>query len=142
MKDFEYYQDLDLRYPELAICLEDANENGIAKFYIPVLTPILDSSRAYDQTDLRVSKSNILNDSSSMDIRACTSSNYIELQLPEVYRANCEYSASCGECGITTYKPNHKKYDTCRKGDKFAILFIGGDPNKPFILGRYYDAIN
>lgn len=142
MKDFEYYQDLDLRYPELAICLEDANENGIAKFYIPVLTPILNSSDAYDETDLRVSKSNILNDSSSMEIKACTSSNYIELQLPEVYRANCTPNGSCDECGNTIYKPNHKKYDECHKGDMFAIMFIGGDPNKPFILGRYYDAIN
>lgn len=141
MNDFDYYQNLDLKYPELAICVEDANENGIAKFYIPVLTPILNSSDIYEETDLRVSKSNIINDSSSMEIRACTTSNYIELQLPEVYRANCEYSDHCSECGSSIYKPNHKKYDDCHKGDKFVIIFIGGDPNKPHILGRYYDAV-
>lgn len=141
MKDFEYYQDLDLRYPELAICLEDANENGIAKFYIPVLTPILDSEEIHDEEDHNISKSNILSDSSSMNIKACKSSNYIELQLPEVNRCECTIDGTCEHCGHPICVPKHYKYDPCHKGDKFAIIFIGGDPNKPFILGRYYEAI-
>ena len=116
MNDFEFYQNLDLRYPEFAICLEDSKD-GIAKFYIPVLTPILEGDKPYDNKDIHVSKSNILNDSSSMEINVCTSSNYIELRLPN-------------------------NDNTCVKGDTFVIVFVGGDPNKPFILGRYYDAIN
>lgn len=116
MKDFEFYQTLDLRYPELAICIEDS-VNSIAKFYIPVLTPILDSDKPYDETDININISNILNDSSSMEINACTSSNYLNLHLPE-------------------------KIDSCIKGDIFVIIFIGGDPNKPVLLGRYYNAIN
>lgn len=116
MKDFEYYQNLDFHYPELAICIEDSL-NGIAKFYIPCLTPILDGDSPYDVTDNNVFKSNILSDSSSMDITACTSSNYLELHLPTAD-------------------------NTCSQGDVFVIQFIGGNPNMPFILGRYYDAIN
>lgn len=116
MKEFEFYQNLDLRYPELAICLEDSVD-GIAKFYIPVLTPLLDGETPYDTTDINISKSNILSNSSSMEINACTTSNYIELRLP-------------------------KTDNSCVKGDTFVIMFLCGDINKPFILGRYYDAIN
>lgn len=116
MKDFEYYQNLDLSHPELAICIEDSMD-GIAKFFIPVLTPILDGSEPYDTIDYNVTKSNILNNSSTMDIIGCTSSNYLELHLPS-------------------------SDNSCVKGDIFAIVFIGGNPNMPFILGRYYDAIN
>lgn len=116
MKDFEFYQDLDLRYPELAICIEDS-VNSIAKFYIPILTPVLNGDKPYDILDMNINKNNILNNSSSMEINACTSSNYLELHLPI-------------------------NDNSCKKGDIFVIIFIGGDPNKPFILGRYYDAIN
>ena len=116
MKDFEFYQNLDLRYPELAICIEDSQDN-IAKFFIPILTPILNGDKPYDETDINVSKTNIISDSSSMDISACTSSNYLELILPDTVK-------------------------NCSKGDKFVIIFIGGDPNKPVLLGRYYNAIN
>lgn len=129
MKDFEFYQDLDLRYPELAICLENS-VNGIAKFYIPVLTPILDSDTPYDTTDINIRKSNILSDTSSMEINACTSSNYLELHLPSLQLIDPKTGK------LTTMM------GSCSKGDKFAVVFIGGDPNKPFILGRYYDAIN
>lgn len=115
MKDFEFYQNLDLRYPELAICLEDSKD-GVAKFFIPVLTPILDKDKPYDEKDININKLNILNNSTAMEIDACISSNYLELHLPH-------------------------GAETCIKGDIFVIVFVGGDPNKPFILGRYYDAI-
>ena len=129
MKDFEFYQDLDLRYPELAICLEDS-VNGVAKFYIPILTPVLDSDKPYDTTDINISKSNILSDTSAMEINACTSSNYLELQLPKIKVYN------------SVTKSFFEVNDECIKGDVFVVSFIGGDPNKPFILGRYYNAIN
>lgn len=118
MKDFEFYQNLELKYPEFAICIEDSEpESGLAKFYIPVLTPMLESEESYDEEDLNVSTSNIINDSSSMELNGCTVSNYLELHLPD-------------------------SKATCHKGDKFVVVFVGGDPNKPFLLGRYYDAIN
>ena len=116
MKDFEFYQNLDLRYPELAICIEDT-DTKVAKFFIPVLTPILNKDKPYEETDNNISKTNIISDSSSMDISACTSSNYLELILPDNIQG-------------------------CSKGDTFVIVFIGGDPNKPVLLGRYYNAIN
>ena len=120
MKDFEFYQDLDLRYPEIAICV-DAVSRYVGKFYIPVLTPILDKDQPYDITDINVSKSNILSDSSSMDITPCTSSNYLTLAIPN---------------------PDDYQYYKDMIGDQFVVIFVGGDPNKPVLLGRYYNAIN
>lgn len=137
MKDFEFYQDLDLRYPELAICIEDSVD-GIAKFYIPVLTPILDSSEPYDITDINVNKSNILSDTSSMEINACTSSNYLELRLP-----GKEFMmSSLNSTKDDIHNTRTTITDPCFKGDMFVVVFIGGDPNKPVIIGRYHNAIN
>ena len=120
MKDFEFYQDLDLRYPEIAICI-DAIDRYTGKFIIPILTPILDKDKVYDITDINVNKSNILSDSSSMDITPCTSSNYLTLTVPN---------------------PNDYSYYQDMIGEKFVVIFVGGDPNKPVLLGRYYNAIN
>lgn len=117
MKDFEFYQNLDFRYPELAICIGKTLYRNIAKFYIPILTPILDGTKPYDIKDNNVYTSNIINGTSSMEILPCTTSNYLELTIPDSIH-NVEV------------------------GDKFVIIFVGGDPNKPVILGRYYNAIN
>lgn len=136
MKDFEFYQNLDLRYPELAICLEDS-VNGIAKFYIPVLTPLLELDEPYDNTDINVNKSNILNDSSSMEINACTTSNYLELCLPSKEAIKSSLNSDNTITNRTT-----SVQDFCSKGDIFVVVFIGGDPNKPVIIGRYNNAIN
>lgn len=129
MKDFEFYQNLDLKYPELAICLEDSVD-GKAKFYIPILTPLLDSSEVTETTDNNISKSNILSDSSSMEINACTTVNYLELSLPSLQVIDPE-----------TNKLKKLK-GSCNKGDVYVIVFIGGDLNKPFIIGRYEDVDN
>ena len=129
MKDFEFYQNLDLKYPELAICLEDSVD-GKAKFYIPILTPLLESNEAYETTDINISKSNILSDTTSMEITACTTANYVELHLPSLQLIDPE----TGKLKTMT--------GSCEKGDIFVIVFIGGDLNKPFIIGRYEDADN
>ena len=116
MKDFEFYQNLELKFPEFAICIEDSKD-GVAKFFIPILTPTLDKNIPYDKKELNVNTRNIVNDVSSMNIEACTYSNYLSLKLPHQDKS-------------------------CKKGDKFVVIFIGGDPNKPYLLGRYYDAID
>lgn len=116
MKDFEFYQNLDFRYPELAICIGKTLSRNIAKFYIPVLTPMLNGNKPYDITDNHAYKSNILSNTNSMEILPCTTSNYLELIVPnDIY---------------------------IEVGDIYVVIFVGGDPNKPVILGRYYNAIN
>lgn len=109
-----FYKDQEFRYLEIAVCLE--NSNGLeAKFCIPALTPFVEQDEPYDKLDIEPSKRNILNkNKTNLDIKKCTTSNYITLELPEKNR----------ETG-------------CRKGDKFVVSFIGGDINKPYIIGGY-----
>ena len=47
-----------------------------------------------------------------MDIGPCTVSNYITINLPDYI-------------------------ESLKKDDKVILLFIGGDLNKPVIIGRY-----
>lgn len=108
----EFYKDLDLRYPELAICMEDCIDTG--KFFIPILFPLLDNDQIQENTDLSISTRNIKSDIGNLNISKCTTVNYIELKLPI-------------------------NNPIAKKGDKFVIVFIGGDINKPCLLGRYLE---
>lgn len=108
----DFYSSNDYLYTEFAICMEDS-DTDVAKFYIPIATPFLNSNEPYDKKDDQITKMNILNKNDvNLNISACNTSNYIELPLPH------------GEVG-------------CKKGDKFVISFIGGDINTPYLIGRY-----
>lgn len=99
------------RYPEIAICMEDT-DGPMAKMYIPVATPTLSKNIAYD-TDIKnktVNKSNILSDTSSLLITPCVESNYINMRLPDDLPA--------------------------KKDDIFIVVFIGGELDKPQLIGR------
>lgn len=114
MNNSDFYDNIDFRYPEIAVCIEDSDKE-YANFFIPILTPFLSSDEPYDKKDPSISKLNILNKyDNNLDISQCTMSNYITLKLPY-------------EC---------RSYG-CSKGDKFVMSFIGGDINKPYLLGRY-----
>lgn len=106
----EFYKDLDLRYPELAICMEDCIGRG--KFFIPILSPLLNKDKINETTDLYISTKNIKSDIGNLDIGKCTNVNYIELKLPN---------------GINNAK----------KDEQFIVVFIGGDINKACLIGRF-----
>ena len=77
----DFYSQNDYPYNEFAICIEDT-DTDVAKFYIPIATPFLDSTEPYDRKDNGVTKMNILNKSDvNLNISECTTSNYIELHL-------------------------------------------------------------
>ena len=42
-----FYENLDLKYPEVAISLQEINKEypGVVKFSIPILTPSIDNSK-------------------------------------------------------------------------------------------------
>lgn len=110
MINTNYYASHNYNMLEMAICLEVIDNKG--KFYIPALTPFLDGSEPYDKQDDLISTSNILSDTKCLDIEPCTTSNYILIAIPD---------------HINNISAN----------DKFVISFIGGDINKPYIIGRY-----
>ena len=110
MNNKNFYKDLDLRYPEIAICIEDTNTK-IGKFFIPILTPTVSKSHAWCERNNTFSRKNIIN-KDDLIIEPVYESNYIELKLPNGFK---------------------KK----KKDDKFIVIFIGGNINKPVLIGGY-----
>lgn len=118
MYNKNFYNDLDLKYPEIAIALE-TNSN---KFYIPVLMGLIEGAGSVPITiNTRVSSSNIRNKNNNLAISSVTKQNYITLSVPSYLYYE--------DHNITGIKWN--------KGDKFIIVFVGGDINKIRIIGRY-----
>lgn len=111
MTNTNYYRDHNYNMLEIAICLEVTDDNK-GKFYVPALTPFLDGTKAYDEIDPPVSTANIISGANRLDIEPCITSNYILMPIPS---------------HINDISVN----------DKFVISFIGGDINKPYIIGRY-----
>lgn len=112
MTNTNFYKTRDFSGLEIAICMEDTKDEEKGKFFIPVLTPFLNNDTPYDKIDPKYSSSNIISGDRNMNLKPCTTSNYIDLYLPD---------------GIRDIK----------KDDKFVISFVGGDINKPYIIGRY-----
>ena len=110
MNNNNFYTNLDLRYPEIAICIEDT-DNSIGKFFIPILTPTLSKDNVQLNRNNIFSKRNIIN-KDELIIEPIYESNYIELKLP-------------------------RGYNNAKRDDKFIVIFIGGDINKPVLIGGY-----
>lgn len=85
MANTDFYDELDLRYPEIAVCIEriDRTNPGTKKFYIPVLTPNLDTTSLKTKVEtVRQDSSNIANES-GVSIGNVKIQNYIEIYLPK-----------------------------------------------------------
>lgn len=80
-----FYDDLDLKYPEIAIALQDIDRTnpGIVKFSIPVLTPNMDNSKATNQTVFQQDKTSLQNRDTKPEIENLTVSNYVEIEVPK-----------------------------------------------------------
>ena len=120
MKD--YYEELDLKYPEIAIAAEEFyTTQSSANFHIPVLMPLL-SSNSSSSREAFPSNTNILNKDRPEISRMAYASNYISIPL------HSERMGSWAHRKIPNLVP---------RGAEFIVIFIGGDINKPRILGRY-----
>ena len=113
-----YYQDKRFEYPEIAVAMEDFYYKGKGKFFIPILFPELTSKVPYSNETSRGSISNIVNYNKRHGIKNVVVSNYIELTVPE-------------------YISEHIKDESnmIKEGTEFIIVFIGGEINKPRIIG-------
>ena len=85
MANADFYEELDLRYPEIAVCIEkiDRTNPGKKKFYIPVLTPNLDTTSLKTKVEtVHQNSSNIINENGP-NIENVKIQNYIEIYLPK-----------------------------------------------------------
>ena len=113
----DFYKDLDLKYPEIAITLEKFSKHSDATVLcnIPVLLPFMQN------TADRINTANIENKVNNLGIGPCTIHKGTYLKI------NREHSQYCpaNRDGIVS------------AGEKFIVVFVGGDIDKPRIIGRY-----
>lgn len=79
-----FYDELDLKYPEIAIAMQDIDRTnpGKVKFSIPILTPTMDNNKTKENIE-RQNTSNLINaDKKGLDIQNIQISNYIEIPVP------------------------------------------------------------
>lgn len=79
-----FYDELDLKYPEIAIAMEDIDRvnPGKIKFSIPILTPSMDNNKTKENIE-RQNTANLMNaDKKGLDIQNIQISNYIEIPIP------------------------------------------------------------
>lgn len=85
MANKNFYDELDLRYPEIAICIDviDRTNPGTRNFYIPVLTPNVDTSSLKTKVEtIHQNNSNIANEN-KVKINNIQIQNYIPITIPK-----------------------------------------------------------
>ena len=118
--NIDYYQQQDFRFLEIATVLERFYYTSEGKFNIAAITPLLSSSVPIDDNRNKIATTNILNYDNKLGITSYTLSNYIPLSVPRYISDNLR-----------------DEYGYINKGTKLLVAFIGGDINKPRIVGVY-----
>ena len=153
-----FYNKNTADYTEIGIAVAKYKYGGKVKLNIPALLPLSKHNKLISDTDEN-DDDNLLNKNpNNIDLGKVTECNYIELTAPLNMCPNCEgmkelleknlkikvLPNNCG-CPDNPSSHNHEtkiKYK-CKhegnKGDKFVVLFIGGDINNPIIYRRYDD---
>ena len=85
MANADFYNELDLRYPEIAICIDriDRTNPGVRNFYIPILTPNLDTSSLKKKEETVRLDSSVIANQDSVSISNIKIQNYIPISVPK-----------------------------------------------------------
>ena len=117
-----FYDQTDLRYTEIAICLE-TTAGPTGKFAIPILTPLVSTDYADDNIEYNRNTKTLLSGSKKeLEVSNCNTSNYSILRLPDIVLHEINY---------------HNPKMVVNKGEKFVAVFVGGDVNKCVLISRY-----
>lgn len=121
-----FYDTLDLKYPEIGIAVEEINRNnpGRVKMIIPILTPNMDNTKIIEKTAYQ-NQSNLMNIKKNLNIQNIKITNYVEIPVPAEI------------CTLPDYSTEDKFIIPA--GSKWIIVFIGGDITKPRAIARYLD---
>lgn len=158
-----FYDDLDLKYPEIAICIEriDRLNPGNPKFIIPVLTPNMSIDTESSQS-IHQNTSNLRNGDVNPEITDITMNNYMQIPLPKELCGNydskflqtvrflADTTLSCSGGSESCHGTLNKTFNTLyqilsgitssryiKKGSKWIVVFVGGDVTKPRIIAPY-----
>jgi len=114
-----FYDKLDLKYPERAVLSEKyhISDTGPKSFYIPVLMPYVQNST--NVTSVPNRSYELQNDNKNIGLSNYTTGSTIKIKIPE-------YIANTVPRDI---------YGYVHPGIEFIVVFLGGDINKPKIIG-------
>ena len=114
-----FYDNLDLKYPEIAILSQGFNKHnsGLRSFYIPVLMPYRSNNNTAISTPIRTP--DLKNDNKNIGLTSYTTSSSIKLKIPRYIESSIPSD----------------EYGNVSAGIEFYVVFIGGDINKPRIIG-------
>lgn len=117
MKENTFYKDKKFEYPEIATLMDDNIniDNPTGRFIIPILTPNFNNEKLMQTEKIKSDLSNIVNKNSNMVVTSVVEQNFVTLTIPKYMLNNIVYN----------------------KGDKFIVVFIGGNVNKIRIIGVY-----
>ena len=113
---------------------------NIGRFVPPYITPS-ESGQVYERTLPKQNISNILNRSNNLGLSKITVTNYIDIEIPKhlftINRIEITTNARTGGEGYyVSCNPQAKIiYNEFYKGQKFLIVNLGGNLNKPYIIG-------
>ena len=79
-----YYDELDLKYPEIAIAMDDIDRLNPkpTRFIFPILTPNLNNSNISEYT-IHQNRSNLQNNDNILEIDNITITNYVTIPVPK-----------------------------------------------------------
>ena len=117
--NINYYEEQNFNLTEIGVVMEDVSYTKAAKINIPAIMPGISDTKAFSTIKSKYHTNNIINKSGRANIRSCTISNYVSLKIP-VY-----IGKSIADGG------------SIKKGTKFIISFVGGEINKPRVIGVY-----
>lgn len=116
----DYLEGVDLAFPQIAKLAERCSKYspGYRAFYIPVLMGYKPQSLKNDNP-VPVNSSNLQNDNKSVGLNSYTLGSTIKLYIPQ---------------HISSYAPSDE-HGIMQVGLEFLVSFIGGDINRPVIIG-------
>ena len=118
-------------------------DNNIGQFAFPSITPNTSMSEAYDRSMPKTGTGNVIN-KDNLGITNITNSNYIELTVPKhlfyikEIQTTITPNAFKDEGHYTSCNPKATHvivYNEFLKGQQFLVTNLGGNVNKPYILG-------
>ena len=85
MANRDFYDELDLRYPEIAICIDiiDRTNPGTKNFYIPILTPNVDTTSLTTKTETVYQNNASIANENKVNISNVKIQNYIPITIPK-----------------------------------------------------------
>lgn len=116
----EYYDGLDLAYPQIAKLAEKCSKfsPGKRSFYIPTLMAYKDQSLKNDNP-VPVSNAILQNENKDVGLSSYTLGSTIKIYIPQ---------------SIAIHAPTDKN-QMMQPGLEFLVEFAGGDINRPIIIG-------